>query len=161
MYSKTLNSLEVNNQIMDSFVCNIGVKQGDNISPTLFNIFLNDLSFSETICHPPNLETLQVHVTHLLWADDLVILSETPDGLQKALNELAVYCKNWHINVNVNKSNVMVTQKGTKHLNGKFYLNGKELEITNEYKYLGCIINSKEILRKLRMIYSPKSQSLI
>ena len=57
----------------------------------LFNIFINDIipQFQEANSTPPSLEG--VHIGCLLYADDLVILSTTPEGLQHNLDKLAIY----------------------------------------------------------------------
>ncbi|CAC5399191.1 unnamed protein product [Mytilus coruscus] len=43
IYSYTTASIHVNQKMSDWFVCNSGIKQGDNCSSTLFSIFINDL----------------------------------------------------------------------------------------------------------------------
>ena len=40
----------------------------------------------------------------LLYADDTVIFSESPEGLQKSLNCLAEYCKSWKLSINTEKT---------------------------------------------------------
>jgi len=40
----------------------------------------------------------------LLYADDIVIFSETQEGLQEGLNVLSKYCEKWKLVVNVNKT---------------------------------------------------------
>jgi hypothetical protein len=44
----------------------------------------------------------------LLFADDLLILSETKEGLQHSLNNLSNYCDNWQLDINVNKTKSMI-----------------------------------------------------
>ena len=44
----------------------------------------------------------------ILYADDTVILSENKDGLQKALDIFESYCEIWKLQVNVNKTKVMM-----------------------------------------------------
>jgi hypothetical protein len=44
----------------------------------------------------------------ILYADDTVILSENKDGLQKALDIFESYCEIWKLQVNVNKTKVMI-----------------------------------------------------
>jgi retron-type reverse transcriptase len=86
-----------------------GVKQGDSLSPTLFNIFVDDIksSFIDNTQTKP--VSLGVHTfNHLLYADDLVILSESPTGLQHCLNALDNYCEKWRLNINIKKTKVMI-----------------------------------------------------
>ncbi len=62
-----------------------GLKQGDTLSPTLFGIFIND------IVREINDLNLGVKIGNkklsiLLYADDIVLLSDTENGLQAMLN---------------------------------------------------------------------------
>ena len=47
----------------------------------------------------------------LLYADDIVIFSETEQGLHEGLNVLSKYCEEWKLVVYVNKTKVMVFRK--------------------------------------------------
>ena len=66
-------------------------------------------------------------------ADDMIIMSTTEEGLQKSLNLLNHYCKKW-----------MIFSKASNTKNIKFTINSKIIENTNEFKYLGISINSKD-----------------
>ena len=43
----------------------------------------------------------------LLYADGTVLLAESAEGLQNALNAFHTYCKQWKLNVNVEKTKVL------------------------------------------------------
>ena len=43
----------------------------------------------------------------LLYADDIVIFSNTSEGLQKGLDILSDYCQKWKLTVNIDKTKVM------------------------------------------------------
>ena len=68
--------------------------------PLLFHIFINDIPlFLEGNSHPP--ERISQVVGSLLYADDLIILSTSPEGLQSSLDKLIVYCDKWKLDVNL------------------------------------------------------------
>ena len=94
MLSKTEIALKIDQKHSEYFEFFRGVKQGDSISPTLFNIFINDLSasFNTEECKPP--ELLNSRVGSLSSADDLLILIESKKGLQNSVNKLNMFCDN-------------------------------------------------------------------
>ena len=89
------------------FSCNIGLRQGENLSTILFSIFLNNLT--EFISHAYNGLNRISNTAHLLlsdddvemysklyvllYADDTVIFAENEQELQAALNEMFLCCK--------------------------------------------------------------------
>ena len=76
MYNSTNLSVKVGNYSTDTFSSFAGVRQGDNLSPTLFNIFINDIpSYFDSSCDPVCLT--HNHISCLLYADDLVLLSNS------------------------------------------------------------------------------------
>jgi retron-type reverse transcriptase len=88
----------------------MGVHQGDVLSPNLFKIFINDITDSlnsrPTQCSPASL--LDHKLMCLMYADDIVLLSESASGLQNSLNALKGYCSNWGLNVNQKKTKIMI-----------------------------------------------------
>ena len=66
-------------------------KQGDNLSPIFFNIFFNVVEIFDISCDPVILSG-ELSINHLLYADDMAILSISSDGLQKSSDKLKVYC---------------------------------------------------------------------
>ena len=80
---------------------NCGVRQGDNLSPILFSMFLNDLEYhlindgSDGIKIEFNNDQMYVfmEVFILLYADDTVILADNAQSFQNCLNSFHNYCK--------------------------------------------------------------------
>ena len=141
MYDKTSQSLKINNETTRCFRTYKGVKQGCILSPRLFNIFLNDLpEIFDNSCNPVNLGTDQ-KINCLMYADDLIILSESEEGLQECMHKLDKYTDKWGLKINIDKTKVMIIQKGGRKKLAKFYCGDNILKNTNSYKYLGTIIS--------------------
>jgi hypothetical protein len=75
-----------------------------------------------------------------MYADDMVLLSNSMYGLQKALHVLEVYCKKWHLVVNIKKTKVIPVLFNTRS-NDVFQYGNKTLETVHEYKYLGVLFH--------------------
>lgn len=84
--------LKVNGVMSSYFPSNIGVRQGENLSPLLFSLYLNDLhdffvSQNQTNAICCNTHTsdesilLFVKLFILLYADDTVIIAESAQSL--------------------------------------------------------------------------------
>lgn len=79
---------------------------------------------------------------NLQYADDCVILSETPADLQCALNHLYDTYRDYGLSVNTNKTEIMI-------LNGmeeNFHINGSKLKTVKSFKYLGSIVSDNNEL---------------
>ncbi len=99
--------VKTNNGITESFSSTCGVKQGCNLSPTLANVYQNDLhDLFDNECTPVELAGLKMNL--LSWADDLVLMSSSAAGLQRWLNKLEIYCYKWNLEVNNSKTKCMV-----------------------------------------------------
>ena len=111
MYEKTKLSVRLPRGITKFFPSNIGLKQGCNMSPILFNRFINDINevFDVRFCHPVTLSNIKL--SNLLYADELILISETRTGLQLFLDNLQAYYQKWNLTVNNKKTKVMVVEK--------------------------------------------------
>ena len=112
LYQKTKARVRVNGELTDVFICNIGVRQGDNLLPLLFITFLNDFNNlirteSEGIClnAERNEElTTFLKMYSLLYADDTLLLSETEKDMKRALDATLKCCIQNKMTTNVSKT---------------------------------------------------------
>ena len=126
LYAKAKSRVFVNGELSNTFPCQVGVRQGDSLSPLLFAIYLSDLNkflsehceglklvpalASEFIFDEKLLYYLKLYI--LMYANDTVVLAESEDEMQKSLNTLREYCEEWKLKINVTKTKIMIFSRG-------------------------------------------------
>ena len=154
MFSSIIYKIKLQGEISSPINSNVGLQQGSVLSPDLFNIYLSDLPhIFDATCAPA--KSFGLTTNCLMFADDLVLLSETSDGLQNCFDKLAQYCQKWGLTINMDKTKVVIFNKGGyKYKCFKFsislscvvgtdliYVNNEKsrvlIEIAQSYCYLG------------------------
>lgn len=93
IYSKTVNEILTLEGVTDSFGTVRGVRQGCPLSPTLFNIFSDDM---EQVWENKNIGGTVIGKTKIFclkFADDLALVSDTAEGLSEMIKTLESYGK--------------------------------------------------------------------
>ena len=107
MYAKAKSCMKTRHGLSQFFVSNVGLRQGGNLSPVLFSLFLNDLkgfltsstvqglklpfALAQDVC----LQDIErkIFLFLFLYVGDTVVLAECPEDLQRALDMLRIYCE--------------------------------------------------------------------
>ena len=78
-------------------------------------------------------------ISHLLYADDLVLLALDAECLQKLISKLEDLCSLWELTVNMTKTEVMVFNSQGRMLNCSkgFKFGPNPIQATRSYTYLG------------------------
>ena len=144
LYVNSKCAVKISKSRTELFSYSRGVRQGCVLSPILFNLYINELAtIFENANSDPFILPNGTKLSCLLYADDLIILSKSRFGLQKCLDELQNWCNKWLMEVNLKKTKIMIFKKGNpKMIKPNFMLNTKNVEIVNEYCYLGIKLNS-------------------
>ena len=144
MYSNIKSCVSYNGQLSDYFVSVNGVRQGENLSPFLFALFINDIEehLTENGCNPIQVTGADVHtylkLLVIMYADDTVLFANSKEDLQKCLDGLQQYCDKWKLQVNADKTKVLVfANRKINKRNTNFTIAGNAIEIVDEFKYLG------------------------
>ena len=141
IYSNASCSVKINGIMSEWFESNQGVKQGDNLSPNLFSIYLNPL-IAELKASGIGVNIDDQTVCILAYADDLVLLAENERDLQRLLDILNEWCHKWRLSVNADKTKVMhFRQKNKCRSKRVFKINEACLETVSQYKYLGVLLD--------------------
>lgn len=124
--------------VSDTLNNKLGVPQGSILGPLIFILYINDIPNCLKYCQAK------------LFADDALVfnISET---IEEATNKInhdldLIYkklCQN-KLKLNVNKTKVMIiSNKKIDRSNINIHINGTRLDIENEIKYLGVVIDDK------------------
>ena len=149
MYANNVLMVKIGQVLTDEFRSELGVRQGDTLSPNLFKIFINDLvDIFDSNCDAVTVGDFPLNC--LMYADDLILISESEKGLQNCLNKLEHYCKDWCLDINIDKTKSLVFNKSGRLLPYSFHINGKMIENVKTYKYLGIIFSASGIFSHAR-----------
>ena len=143
IYANTSACIKLNGKLSSWFSCKSGVKQGDNCSPTLFSIFIDDL-VKEIKALGLGIKVGEEKLSMLLYADDIVLVAHNEQEMQTLLDKLHDWCKRWRVLIDTDKSKVMHFRIGRrKRSEFQFKIGNNILELTEKYKYLGTIFTEK------------------
>ena len=116
----------------------LGLMQGEVLSQILFSFYVNDFEreFIASNCIPYELGQLNLFL--LLYADDMILFSETDTGLQNQLNKLSECAASLDLTVNIKKTKIVIFRNSYRIKdNEKFCFDNCELDIVDSFNYLG------------------------
>lgn len=142
IYNKVSYSIKLNGGPLDPIESNLGLKQGCPLSPLLFNIYINDIGSYLKDSGPGNISVQGTPINHFLYADDLVLLAETKEGLQEHLQGLEKFAKAKELTVNTKKSVIMIFNKAGRKSKDNFTYNNRPLATVQSFTYLGVEISA-------------------
>jgi hypothetical protein len=141
LYAQTSACVKLNATFSGWFMSNSGVRQGDSLSPILFALFINDLA-TEIKCLNKGVKLNDLNISILLYADDIVLISENENNLQYMLDYMCRWCYRWKLKLNIDKSNVVHFRPKRHHRSEfKFRFGENDLNILGHYKYLGIFLD--------------------
>ena len=137
MFLKSNARVIVNGVLTESFDIQRGVKQGDPLSPILFSFAIELLGRA---ANDPKLNSEmatinELKMTHLMYADDSILISKSDTGAKIWLEKLKHLDKATGLNINVDKTFTINTEIDTL----------KKLENDN-FRYLGFNFNKNGLI---------------
>lgn len=133
LYASAQASVRVGDSTTEPFPLNRGVRQGCPMSPTLFNIFINDILDG---CLQTGAACGPARYPGLLFADDLVVLADSPTDLQTSLDKISEWATFNEMSFGISKCGAMAFNHQTID-DLCFTLQGAALPNVDQYKYLG------------------------
>lgn len=162
LYSKAYVSVRGNGGTSGSVRITRGILQGEVLSPTLFTLFLADL---EEFLIDRGIRGVSLNhamtMIILAYADDLVLLADSPGEMKRILLALYEYCHIKKLEVNIDKTKIVIFKKGgrsSKRKNGIVFKYGNsEIEIVKSYNYLGVIFSQSALFTDSMKMFMSKA----
>ena len=167
MYNNSIAKIKIAQLLSPDIKVLRGTEQGHPLSPDLFKIFIQELSslLIGTSLYP---SLSDVIISHLLWADDLVLLALDPKSLQDNISILSDFCKRMGLEINIKKTKIVTfCPPNKKPLYECFTIGDAEIKYTEKYCYLGIMFhqngsfttaNSELRAKALRALFGLKGK---
>ena len=141
LYSNASSAVLVEGTVGDWFHTSVGVRQGCLLSPTLFNIFLEQIMTDALEDHCGTVSIGGRTITNLRFADDIDGLAGDEEELANLVNRLDETSSRYGMEISAEKTKLMTNS--TKPMEKKITVSGQELETVTQFKYLGAIISEQ------------------
>ena len=156
MYQNSTGQIKISGHLSNKFDIRKGTEQGHPLSPDLFKIYIKDLS--SELDHEDCPKLLDQIISHLLWADDLILLATSPSTLQKQLDSLQNYCTDWGVEINIDKTKLMTfNSQFSPSRSHSFHIGTQVIKKVDTYCYLGIDIHESGLFSNARCSLKKKA----
>ena len=145
--TETYSRVRASKNLSDVFPIRNGLKQGDALSPLLFNFALENAIRRVQV----NQNGLKLNGTHqlLAYADDVNILGGSIHTVKENAEALVVATKEIGLEVNADKTKYMVmSREQTAGLSHTMKADNSSIERVEEFKYLGTTITNQNSIQE-------------
>lgn len=153
LYENSSTVIEVGGETSDFIRLARGVRQGDPLSPFLFNLVIDEVL--EKINPVIGVDINGVNGNVLAFADDLVLLASTRDGMQRSLDTVSETLAKFGLSLMATKCSTLVMLPSGKDKKMKivterpFTVAGSmipEVGVVDRWKYLGVTFDCRGVL---------------
>lgn len=153
IYSKSKTVFILPESTSQPFHPTCGVRQGDPLSPLLFNLVIDGL-IRKIKDSPVGIRVDGLNIGISAYADDIILFAETRQGLQHSLDQASLLLKSCNLVISAPKSfSISIAADGknqrTKIVDGNFMVDRnplRSIKINDKFKYLGVEFSSEGIL---------------
>jgi hypothetical protein len=162
LYTKDVFSLLLDGEpSSQKFNVAAGVHEGSPLSPLLFILYVSDLIafLNRNGASQGGVQLEDGTVIYcILYADDVLLLATTQDGLQKLIDSTTQYFINEGMQVNPIKSEILVFSNSRLPHTARFRVAGEDKAPVSDTKYLGVLFERTATWKKQKGAAAVKSR---
>ena len=132
LYEKAISAIYYEGKVGEWFTTRTGVRQGCLLSPTLFNIMLEQIMNEALLDHKGTVYIGGRVITNLRFADDSDGLAGSEHELVNLMNKIDSTSRTYGMEINTNKKKIMKNCEG--HFNNSISLHGEIIESVDTFK---------------------------
>lgn len=138
IYANNSMKAKIHGQLSETIPTGTGIRQGDSLSPLLFNIIMDEIvkKVKTKRGYPMGDNTISV----VCYADDAILLARSEDDLQRILHEFNTTAKMFNMQISSEKTKCMTIS--INPIRCKLEIDGKIIEQVNKFNYLGTLLTS-------------------
>ena len=142
IYKRTKIRIKIGNSLDPEYTeVSRGVRQGCPASCILFNIYMDGIIREWYKTNPQGIQlNEEKKIETILFADDQVIISKNENELQRSVYNLEKIAKKFGMKISSSKTKTLAF-KGKEPTRSKIVVNGKIVEQTSSFRYLGTEIS--------------------
>ena len=143
MCTKARKVVRIDGTLSSFFENKTGLKQGDPISPILFNLALQKV-IQRIKMDPSGIKIGKEQLNILAYADDIALIGKNEIVIRKLFVEMENVAGNFGLRINQEKTKYMIVIKKNnlkKNKIGHLKVKNYKFERVENFKYLGVIIN--------------------
>ena len=137
IYKKSKAAVRIGTDISEWYPINIGTRQGDPLSSTLFITYLERV-MEAAIQEDSGANISGTLVNNLRFADDIILLNEDCCSLHNQVEQIIKAAGRARLMVNIALTKTMVF--GDKHIGKKIQIADTTIENVEKFEYLGSVV---------------------
>ena len=158
LHQETQGAVRAYGRVSEEFLTRNGVRQGDVLAPTLFNLFFDAVICMAMQKHPEHGLTVLYHpeaelvgsrkrmncqtvISDLEYADDICLISDSMDKLEEMLVELDESCNEMGLTITTRKTKIMaVEEQQQAPRQVQLRVADDPVNVVEEFEYLGSTV---------------------
>jgi hypothetical protein len=144
---ETVVKIKVGNVKSDPVTVKSGLRQGDSISPILFNLVLEKVIREMKIEPQKGIKLRNSTIPLLAYADDIILMDESQDGVKRLCGRLNDAAQKVGLQINEQKTEYMIIGR-QNWMDQVLEVDHFKFKRVNSFKYLGSIVTEKNDITK-------------